>query len=98
MKIVFNVGESEKPKLQDVLDEDPIARLSISQKSSETIDVDAEGIFVMLDGDDEVCEQAREKLSEFGEELQGTEKEEVIEAIEAAEKEAAEGFGSIFGG
>ncbi len=98
MRIVFKVDESEKPKLQNVLDEDPIARLSISQKSSETLEIESEGIFVMLDGDDEVCEEAREKLSEFGEELEGSEKDEVVEAIEAAEKEAAEGFGSIFGG
>lgn len=98
MKIVFNVDESDRSKLQDVLDEDPIARLSISQKSSDTLGLDSGGIFAVLKGDDEVCGEAKEKISEFAEEVEGSKKEEVVEAMEAAEKEAAEGFGSIFGG
>ncbi len=97
MKIAFRVDESDKSKLQGILDEDPISRISINQRNSSSLGLDQEGIVLMLEGEKEVCEQAKEKIQEFGDELEGDEKDEVIRALEEAEKEAAEGFGSIFG-
>ena len=98
MDLVFRVDEDNKSKLDAVLDEDPVSRLSITQRNSDVFDLDVEGILVLLEGDEETCEGAREEISSFGEELKGEEKEEVIEAFKAEEEEAAEGFGSIFGG
>lgn len=97
MKLVFKIEESESSKLDNVLDEDPVARLSITRKNAEALDLEQEGVVVVLEGDEDTCEEAREKISDFGEELEGSEKVEVVEAVEKAEKEAAEGFGSIFG-
>ncbi len=98
MKIAFRVDESDRSKLQSILDEDPVSRLSIKQKNSEALDIDSEGIIAVLEGEDGVCNQAKEKISEFGEELEADEMEMVVEAMDKAEEEAAEGFGSIFGG
>ncbi len=98
MKIVFKVDESESSKLKEVLDEDPVSRLSITQKNSEALELDSEGVFVVLEGNEDICKEAREKLSEFAKEIEEKEKEEVVEALETVEQEAAEGFGSIFGG
>ncbi len=98
MKIAFRVDESDKSKLQSILDEDPISRLSIKQKNSDTLDIDSEGIITVLEGEDDVCKEAKEKISEFGDELESDEMDRVVEAMEAAEEEAAQGFGSIFGG
>jgi len=97
MKVVFRVDGDDKSKLDGVLDEDPVSRLSISRRNSEVLELDMEGILVLLEGDDETCEKARERMSSFAEELRDEEKEKVVEALESAEEEAAEGFGSIFG-
>ncbi|MFP4116283.1 MAG: hypothetical protein ACLFTQ_03740 [Candidatus Aenigmatarchaeota archaeon] len=97
MKLVFEVDKDEKSRLDGVIDEDPVARLSITERNGETLGIDKEGVFVVLEGDEEICEEAREKITEFGEELEAEDRKEVIEAVEAEEEEAAEGFGSIFG-
>ncbi len=97
MKLVFKVDEDDKSKLQNILDEDPVSRLSISQKNAKALDLEMEGVLTVLEGAEDSCEKAREELSKFAEELEDEEKKKVVESIEAAEKEAEEGFGSIFG-
>lgn len=98
MKLTFEVEEDEKEAVDEVLSEDPIARLSITQRSAQSLGFEEEGSFFLLEGDQDTCEEARKELKEHAEELTDSKKEEVLEAIKEEEEKSMKGFGSVFGG
>jgi len=51
----------------------------------------------MIDGTEEACNMAQEKLKDLATELTGEEKETVISKMKEMEDSALEGFGGIFG-
>lgn len=97
MKLVFCVDSESKTEVDGIIDEDPISRLSVTEKDTRALDLDLDGTVFVLDGDDKICQEAKEKLTEVSEELTGDDKEEVLNALEEEEKKSREGFGSIFG-
>ncbi|MFB6216961.1 MAG: hypothetical protein ABEJ72_08355 [Candidatus Aenigmatarchaeota archaeon] len=97
MKSVFHFKSEDKSEVEEILEEDPVSRLSITQRDCESLEFDMNGFFVLLDGDDEKVKRAKERLEDMSETLEEEVKEEVIEKIEKAEQESMESFGSIFG-
>ena len=51
----------------------------------------------MIDGSEEACEEAQERLKDVAKELEGDEKQKVIDKMKEMEESAMEGFGGIFG-
>jgi hypothetical protein len=96
MRTVFKVEKDDEGKLDEVLDEDPVSRLSITKRSGKSLGIEEEGIFIVLEGKQEICEEAEGELEGFAEKVSGDEKEEVTEAIKQEEEKSMKGFGSIF--
>lgn len=97
MKLVFKVEEKKKRNVNEVLDEDPVARLSITQRNAGSLGFDEEGSFLLLEGDEGTCSEAEERLAEDVKEVTGGKKEEVIETIKEEEEKSMKGFGGVFG-
>lgn len=97
LKLVFRVDSENKAKAEDIVDKDPISRLSVTEKDSRALDLKMEGTVLVLDGDDEICEQAKEELDDVSDEVKDEDKEEVLAALKKEEEKSMEGFGSIFG-
>jgi hypothetical protein len=95
--VVFFVEKENLNKVKDVTSEDPIARQSITFRDNRSLGLDKEGDYLMIDGAEEACKEAQEKLKEIATELDGEEKETVIAKMKEMEDSALEGFGGIFG-
>lgn len=97
MKLIFKVEDEKKDEVNEILDEDPIARLSITMRSADSLGFDQEGSFLLLEGDEETCQEAEEELEGLAEKITGENKDEVIESIQEQEEKSMKGFGGVFG-
>lgn len=98
MKMVYKVEDDDKENVNEVLDEDPISRLSITQRSAGSLGFDEEGSFLILEGGEDLCGEAEDKLEECAEKLSDEKGDEVISAVEEQEEKSMKGFGGVFGG
>lgn len=97
MQVVFFVGKENINKAKDVTCQEPIVRQSITFRDNLSLGLEKEGNYLMIDGSEEACKAAQEKLKEIAEELEGEEKDNVVAKIREMENSALEGFGGIFG-
>lgn len=97
MQVVFFVEKENLNKAKDVTSEDPIVRQSITFRDNKSLGLEKEGNYLMIDGAEEACKEAQEKLKEIAQELDEEEKETVIGKMKEMEDSALEGFGGIFG-
>lgn len=97
MKVVFRFGKEEESAVDKVLDQDPISRLSITKRDSKSLGLEGDDMVLVLEGEEEVCEEAGGKLSEHVKEVDSEDREEVLDAVKEEEEKSMKGFGSIFG-
>jgi len=97
VKVVFFIEKENTNKVKDIVNQDPIGRQSITFRDNIALGLDKEGNYLLIDGAEEACKEAQEKLKDLAEELKGEEKEEVITKMKELEESAMEGFGGIFG-
>ncbi|UCG95843.1 MAG: hypothetical protein JSV92_02230 [archaeon] len=95
--MVFFVEKENLNKVKDVTGEEPIVRQSITFRDNKSLGLEKEGNYLMIDGSEEACRDAQEKLKDLAEELENEEKEKVIDKMKKMEDSALEGFGGIFG-
>ncbi|MCD6477571.1 MAG: hypothetical protein J7K87_01070 [Candidatus Aenigmarchaeota archaeon] len=96
MQVVFFVEKENLNKVKDVVKEDPIGRQSITFRDNVSLGLEKEGDYLLIDGSEEACKEAEERLRELAQELDGEEKETVIKKMKEMEESAMEGFGGIF--
>lgn len=96
MKVAFFIDKENVDKVKEITKEDPIGRQSITLRGNKALGLEKEGSYLLIDGSEDACEAAQEKLEEIGEELEGEEKKKVIEKMKELEDSAMEGFGGIF--
>ena len=96
MKVAFFVKKEDTNKVKEIVNQDPIGRQSITFRDNVALGLEKEGNYLLIDGAEEACKEAQEKLKELAEELEGDDKEEVIEKMQEMEDSAMEGFGGIF--
>lgn len=97
MKAVFRFEKEEESAVDEILDEDPISRLSITKRGSESLGLEGDDMVLVIEGEEEICKEAKEKIEEHAEEMGEEGEEEVLEAVEEEEEKSMKGFGSIFG-
>ena len=97
MQVVFFVEKENLNKVKDITKEEPIVRQSITFRDNKSLGLEKEGNYLLIDGSEEACKVAREKLKDLAIELEGEEKETVINKMKEMENSALEGFGGIFG-
>ena len=97
MQVVFFVENENLNKVKDITKEEPIVRQSITFRDNKSLGLEKEGNYLMIDGTEEACSMAQEKLKNLATELTGEEKETVISKMKEMEDSALEGFGGIFG-
>jgi len=97
MKVVFFIEKENLNKVKDVTDKDPIVRQSITFRDDKSLGMEKEGNYLLIDGAEEACREAQEKLKEIAQELEGEDMEAVVAKMKEMEESALEGFGGIFG-
>ena len=96
MKEVFIVKSENKQKVEDILKKDDIvSRGSITIKTPESLDIDEEGYFFILDAPEETIKRTEELTKNLAEKYKKAKR--VIEKAEEQESSAIEGFGNILG-
>jgi len=75
---VFFIEKENTNKVKDIVNQDPIGRQSITFRDNIALGLEKEGNYLLIDGMEEACKEAQEKLKDLTEELEGEEKEEVI--------------------
>lgn len=97
MQTVFFVEKENLNKVKDITSEEPIVRQSITFRDNRSLGLEKEGDYLLIEGSEEACKDAQEKLKDLTQELEDEEKEKVVEKIKEMEDSALEGFGGIFG-
>ena len=96
VQAVFFVERENLNKANDITKEEPIVRQSITFRDNKSLGLEKEGDYLLIDGSEEACKAAQEKLKDIATELTGDEKEKVIGKMKEMEDSALEGFGGIF--
>jgi len=97
MQVVFFVEKEKLQNAKEIINQDPIGRQSITIRDNKSLGLETDGYYIMIDGSEEACEEARERLKDVAKELEGDEKQKVIDKMKEMEESAMEGFGGIFG-
>lgn len=95
-RIVYEFTPDQRSDLEDLTDEDPLSRQSIKIKDADALSLDREAVFVFVEGDEEVLDEARDDFEEIGGAVP-TDAEDLFEQVDDEEAAAASGVGSIFG-
>lgn len=97
MKIVFFT--KEKTKVDEIVKKDDlISRQSLLWRSAKSLGINdkfADGYFLVIDGNEDAIEKAKELLRDLAEVIDDSEK--IIQKIKEDEEKAMEGFGNILG-
>ena len=97
MKAAFFVEKENFSKAKHITNQEPIVRQSITFRDNKSLGIEKEGNYLLIDGTEDACREAVEKLDGVAEKLEGEEKKEVLNKMEELENSALEGFGGIFG-
>ncbi|MFH8080978.1 MAG: hypothetical protein QXO84_03830 [Candidatus Aenigmatarchaeota archaeon] len=92
LKITKNFEENKKRLLSDEL----VSRGSIIFRDSESIDMEGNFYYCLIEGTEEIIQKVKELTNEDINIIEGKEKKEVIERIKEDEAKAEEGLGFIF--
>jgi hypothetical protein len=97
MEIVFYVEKRDYKKVREILLQDPVISLtSITFREAKPI-TGKDGYYCLISGIEEYCKKAIEVTKNLVKEIEGEEKDKVINKIKEEEKAAMEGFGAIIG-
>ncbi len=98
MKAVFFIKKENYGKVKDLVSKDDlISRQSLVFRDNQSLNLKEEGYYLEIEGNDEAIKKAREILKDLAKELEGEEKEKILETIKNQEESAMSGFGAIFG-
>ena len=97
--IVFSVDDDKLEKVRNIvgIGENSLVKQSITIRDNKSLGLETDGYYIMIDGSEEACEEAQERLKDVAKELEGDEKQKVIDKMKEMEESAMEGFGGIFG-
>jgi hypothetical protein len=95
--LVFSIDNEHKGKIRDVTNDDLISRQSITQRDASALQIEKEAQILVIEGEDEALDRARELLKDIGEEQDEANSQEILEKLKGEEEGAAEGVGFIFG-
>jgi hypothetical protein len=95
-RIVYEFTPDQRSAVEDLTEEDPLSRQSIKIKDGDALDVDREALFVFVEGDEEVLDQAGDDFEELGGAVP-TDAQALFDEVDDEEAAAASGVGSIFG-
>ncbi len=93
---VFEVVSEKKAVIGDILGDDLISRQNTDVKEGDSLGFKEDLTYVMVEGEEEAVEKARELFEEEGIDIADN-KEEVREKIKEEEEAAAHGVGTVFG-
>ena len=98
MQALFFIRMENYSKVRNiVMTDDLISRHSINFRDCNALDIDKEGYYLEIVGDEKAIKKARELLKDLATEVSGKEEDEILQKIAEQEESAMEGFGSIFG-
>ena len=97
MDMIYHVEPDEKSHVEEIINNDPIYKLSVTWQKCSALDKDRKGYFLLLSGTEALCDKAQKALADVANELGGDEKKDVIADIKEREEKSMQGFGSIFG-
>ena len=96
VKEVFLVSSENKNKAEDILRQDDlVGRQSITVRSAPYLDIDEEGYFIVVDGNEAAISRAHELLDQLAKRYEH--KDKVVAKVKEQEDAAIEGFGNILG-
>jgi len=95
MYLVFSFPQTSRSQVDAIVNEEPIVRQSIITRSADNVNSKRDGMIVFIEGSEDACKAAKEKLKDF-EEVTGEEKDNIIKKIKEDEDKSIEGFGNIF--
>lgn len=95
-RIVYEFPTDQRSALEDLTEEDPLSRQSIKIKDADALDLDREGVFVFVEGDDAILDEAAEDFKDIDGAVP-TDASDLWDQVDDEEAAAASGVGSIFG-
>jgi hypothetical protein len=96
MRMVFYVLPENISKAEMALKrDDEISRQSIHVRSAQSLDMDEEGFFIILNGSERILKRAKELIKDFATEYENS--DIVLQKFDEQEEKASEGFGFILG-
>ncbi|MFP3871313.1 MAG: hypothetical protein ACOC55_00730 [Candidatus Natronoplasma sp.] len=93
---VFEVKSEKKDIVGDILSDDLISKQNTDVKEGSSLGFKEEVTYVMVEGEEEAVEKARELFEEEGVEA-AENADEVRDKIKEEEEAAAHGVGTVFG-
>ncbi len=98
MKLLFYLEKDKYSKANEiVLKNDLLARQSINFREAPSLGLKETGYYLELDCSEEAAQEARKLLKDLAKELEGKDKEKILEIIQKQDEAAQSGFGAIFG-
>lgn len=96
MKEVFLVSSENKNKAEmELKKDDLVSRGSITIKTANSLGIEEDGYFIVVDASEEALKRAEEIMKDLGKKYKDWKK--VLEMIDEQEGSAMEGFGNILG-
>ena len=95
--IIFSVPNENKNKMKEVLKDDIISRQSITTRDANALDIKKEVQFVLIEGNENALERAKEMFKDISTIEEGDTAEEIYKKFKEDEVGAAESVGFIFG-
>jgi len=92
---VFRIKKSEEDLYRKLLKDDRISRLSIAKREAQSLGIAGEDIYIILEGDENLIEEARKILE--GKEVGAEEANKIYEIYRKQIEDAQAGMGAIFG-
>lgn len=95
-RIVYEFPSSKRADVESLLEQDPLSRQSVTVKDADAFDLDRSSVFVIVEGDEGVLDQAREDFQALDGAVPG-EADDLLAQLDEEEEAAAGGVGFIFG-
>ena len=95
--VIFSVPNENKNKIKEILKDDLISRQSITMRDAGALKIEKEVQFVLIEGDENALELAKDKFKDIGTVEEQAAAEEIYSKLKEDEKGAAAGVGFIFG-
>jgi hypothetical protein len=94
---IFSVDNEKRNKIKEIISDDLISRQSITTRDAKAIKIEKEVQFVLIEGDEQAIEKAKELFQEIGTVIDPAEAEDIYQKLKEDEQGAAAGVGFIFG-
>ncbi|HEC76620.1 MAG TPA: hypothetical protein ENI33_05135 [Thermoplasmatales archaeon] len=94
---IFKISKENEGIIDEIKKDDLVSRQSIWNRSSASLGIEGDFIFLKIEGEEKAIEKAKEILRDKADLLEGKEKEDINEKFVADDEKASEGMGFIFG-